>query len=95
MTKTVLVCGGAGYIGSALIFCLIKETDFKIKVFDNLSYGGDSLFSFFNYGTRFNFIKGDIRKYDFDKLLDGVNYVVNLTALVGEPICKKYPKDNG
>lgn len=92
-TKSVLVCGGAGYIGSALVFRILKETDFNIKVFDNLSYGGDSLFSFFNYSDRFNFTNGDIRNFDFDSILSKVDYVVNLTALVGEPICKKYPKE--
>lgn len=92
-TKTVLICGGAGYVGSALVFRLLKETDYKIKVFDNLSYGGDSVFSFFNFSDRFEFVVGDIRTYDFDELLKGVDYVVNLTALVGEPICKKFPKE--
>ena len=92
-SETVLVCGGAGYVGSALVFRLLKETDFKIKVFDNLSYGGDSLFSFFNFPERFEFVKGDVRTFDFDQLLKGVDYVVNLTALVGEPICKKFPKE--
>jgi nucleoside-diphosphate-sugar epimerase len=92
-SETVLICGGAGYIGSALVFRLLKETDFKIKVFDNLSYGGDSIFSFFNFPERFEFVKGDVRTFDFDQLLKGVDYVVNLTALVGEPICKKFPKE--
>ena len=92
-SRTVLICGGAGYIGSALVFRLLKETDFNIKVFDNLSYGGDSIFSFFNFPDRFNFVKGDIRTFDFDQLLKGIDYVVNLTALVGEPICKKFPKE--
>ncbi len=92
-TKSVLVCGGAGYIGSALVFRILKETDFNIKVFDNLSYGGDSLFSFFNYSDRFNFTNGDIRNFDFDSILSKGDYVVNLAALVGEPICKKYPKE--
>ncbi|MGQ0376493.1 MAG: NAD-dependent epimerase/dehydratase family protein [Nitrososphaerota archaeon] len=91
--EDVLVCGGAGYIGSSLVFRLLKETQFRITVFDNLMYSGDSLFSFFNYGDRFSFVKGDLRYYDFDKLLEGKQYVINLAALVGEPICKKYPYD--
>ena len=88
LAKTVLICGGAGYIGSTLAFRLLKDTDFKIKIFDNLSYGGDSIFSFFNFPNRFEFVEGDIRTFDFDQLLKDVDYVVNLTALVGEPICK-------
>lgn len=92
-SDNILVCGGAGYIGSSLVFKLLTETDFKITVFDRLMYGGDSLFSFFNYKERFHFIKGDLRTFDLDSLLDNVDYIVNLAALVGEPICKKYSKE--
>ena len=55
-------------------------------------YGGNSLFQFYNF-DRFSFIKGDLRKFQLEKILGGVDYVVNLAALVGEPICKKYPKE--
>jgi len=91
-TKTVLVSGGAGYIGSALVSRLLSDTDLNVKVFDNLMYGGDSLFQFFNF-EKFSFIKGDLRTFDLPKILSGVDFVVNLAALVGEPICKKYPKE--
>lgn len=92
-SKNVLVCGGAGYIGSSLIYRLIKDTNFHITVFDSLMYGGSSLLPFFNHNERFSFVKGDMRNYNFDKLLNKIDYVVNLAALVGEPICKKYPKE--
>jgi len=91
-SKTVLVSGGAGYIGSALVSRLLSDTDLNVKVFDNLMYGGDSLFHFFNF-KKFSFIKGDLRTFDLPKILNGVDFVVNLAALVGEPICKKYPKE--
>jgi nucleoside-diphosphate-sugar epimerase len=91
-SKTILVVGGAGYVGSALVSRLLKDTDWNVKVFDNLMYGGDSLFHFFNF-KKFSFIKGDLRTFELPKILNDVNYVVNLAALVGEPICKKYPQD--
>ena len=91
-SKTVLVSGGAGYIGSALVSRLLSDTDLNVKVFDSLMYGGDSLFQFFNF-EKFSFIKGDLRTFDLPKILSGVDFVVNLAALVGEPICKKYPKE--
>lgn len=87
------MCGGAGYVGSALVLRLLKDTDFNVTVFDNLMYGGDSLFPFFNFKERFNFIKGDLRDFNFEQLLQNIDYVVNFAALVGEPICKKYPKE--
>ena len=92
-SDTILICGGAGYIGSALTSRILKETNYKVKVFDQLLYGGDSLYSFFNYLDRFKFIQGDLRTFDLDELLNNVDYVVNLAALVGEPICKKFPKE--
>ena len=42
---------------------------------------------------RFEFIAGDIRNVSLDKLVEGVDYVVNVAALVGEHICKKFPED--
>ena len=92
-SNTILICGGAGYIGSALTSRILRETNFKVRVFDQLLYGGDSLYPFFNYLDRFKFIQGDLRTFDLDELLNNVDYVVNLAALVGEPICKKFPKE--
>jgi len=91
-SKTVLVSGGAGYVGSALVSRLLRDTNWSVKVFDNLMYGGDSLFQFFNF-EKFSFVKGDLRKFELPKIVENVDYVVNLAALVGEPICKKYPKE--
>ena len=91
-SKTLLVSGGAGYVGSALVSRILRDTNWNVKVFDDLMYGGNSLFQFYNF-DRFSFIKGDLRKFSVERILDGVDYVVNLAALVGEPICKKYPKE--
>ena len=92
-SDTILICGGAGYVGSALTSLILRETNLKVRVFDQLLYGGDSLYPFFNYSDRFKFIRGDLRTFDLDGLLNNVDYVVNLAALVGEPICKKFPKE--
>ena len=48
-SKTVLISGGAGYIGSALVSRLLSDTDLNVKVFDSLMYDADSLFQFFNF----------------------------------------------
>ena len=92
-SDTILISGGAGYVGSALTSLILRETNLEVKVFDQLLYGGDSLYPFFNYSDRFKFIRGDLRTFDLDGLLNNVDYVVNLAALVGEPICKKFPKE--
>ncbi|MFT5452060.1 MAG: dTDP-glucose 4,6-dehydratase, partial [Enterobacterales bacterium] len=41
MNKTILITGGAGFIGSALIRYLIDETDNIIVNFDKLTYAGN------------------------------------------------------
>ena len=91
-SKTVLVVGGAGYVGSSLISRLLRDTNWNVKVFDQLTYDADSLFQFFNY-EKFSFIKGDLRNFELTKIVENVDYVVNLAALVGGPICEKYPKE--
>ena len=90
--KKVLVTGGAGYIGSALVrYLLIRKYD--VVVLDNLIHGGDGVLSFLGY-PGYQFIKGDIRKIsDVKAALRGVDYVVHLAAIVGEPASRKYPRE--
>lgn len=90
-STTVLVTGGAGYIGSELVRILLAD-GFRVVVFDNLSFGGESLLSFWG-NPAFTFIKGDLRHDDEVRAaLKGVDYVCHLAAIVGEPPCKKYPE---
>lgn len=57
----ILITGGAGFIGSALVRHLIKESDHEVHVFDKLTYAGQvaSLRSVAAH-QRYQFTRGDI-----------------------------------
>lgn len=89
--KTVLVSGGAGYIGSVLVRQFLNA-GFKVKVIDILNFGGEPILDLIN-DENFEFIKGDIREEDdLEKALAGVDIVAHLAAIVGDPACKKEPE---
>ncbi|MDB6143044.1 MAG: dTDP-glucose 4,6-dehydratase, partial [Pseudomonas sp.] len=57
----ILVTGGAGFIGSALVRHLIQNTDHDVLNFDKLTYAGnlESLQSIVT-NTRYEFVQADI-----------------------------------
>ncbi len=88
--QKVLVTGGAGYIGSLLVRLLLQEKYF-VKVLDNLSFSGESILELLNH-HHFEFIKGDVRnEQDVIKAMEGVNSVVHLASIVGDPACAVNP----
>ena len=61
MSSSVLVTGGAGFIGSSLVRELIKSSDDRIVILDKLTYAGnlDSLRNCLP-DSRVSFVEGDI-----------------------------------
>ncbi len=88
----VLITGGAGYIGSVLVRQLLNK-NYKVRVYDSLKFGGEALYDVMMHPD-FEFVHGDIR--DIEKLqeaLKGVDAVVHLAAIVGDPACKIYSEE--
>lgn len=86
----VLVTGGAGYIGSVVAGVLLARGH-DVRVLDSLLCGGRALLSLY-HEDRFSFVRGDIRSAStVERALDGVDAVVHLAAIVGDPACARQP----
>lgn len=89
--ETILVTGGAGYIGSVLTKNLV-ERGYKVKVLDSLIYGMNGIAHLIEEKS-IDLINGDIRDQKIvEKSIDGVDCVVHLAGIVGEPLCSKIPE---
>ena len=87
--KTILIIGGAGYIGTILSKDLIKKS-YKVIVIDNLIYGHKKPKI---KNNNFIFLKKDqtaIKK--LKHLQNEIDTAIVLSGLVGDPITKKYSK---
>lgn len=96
--KKILITGGAGYVGTALIQKMMTQCfDCKITVYDSLMFSnGNVLLPFINSNTElyngntFKFIKGDIRDpKSLSEVIKGQDIVIHLAALVGYPLCRE------
>src|SRR5689334_6683701 len=85
----VLVTGGAGFIGNAIIKRLFSEGKYEVIVLDNFSeqihsedYNQSYLYQ--NIINKCKIIKGDVRnRSDLEKALIGVDYIIHLAAETG------------
>ena len=93
--KRIILCGGSGYIGTKLTQVLIDKTDCELVVIDRLDFKLDPEFKQKYYNLdRVTFHQKDIRDLEFmNNILQSGDYVVNLAALVGEPLCKIKPEE--
>lgn len=90
--KKVLAIGGAGYLGSVLCRKLL-ERGYQVRVLDNLTYGDYGIKELLK-NKRFEFIKGDIRNIsDIVEATKGVDAVIHLAAIVGDPACAINPRE--
>ena len=86
MKESVLITGGAGYLGSVLAEVLLDE-GYSVTVYDNLMYKQTSLLHLCNIDG-FRFIKGDVTDKDnFHKYIINHDVIIPLAAIVGAPAC--------
>jgi nucleoside-diphosphate-sugar epimerase len=89
--KTVLITGGAGYLGSVLAEVLINK-GYKVTVLDNLIYKQTSVAPFV-YNPNFNFVLGDVTDNTVLRpLVESHDVIIPLAAIVGMPACKAQPE---
>src|ERR1700704_764958 len=87
---SILVTGGAGYLGSILVPELLAAGH-KVTVLDNFMYQQNSLAQVCA-DPNFDVINGDARQECILKpLVAKADYVFPLAALVGAPLCDKDP----
>lgn len=87
---SILVTGGAGYLGSIIVPELLAAGH-RVTVLDNFMYNQNSL-AHVCANPNFDVVNGDSRSEELLKrLVKDVDYVFPLAALVGAPLCKKDP----
>ena len=89
-SPSILVTGGAGYIGSILVPELLVRGH-RVTVLDNFFFQQASL-GHVCANPNFELVRGDIRDLDLvTALLARHDLVIPLAALVGAPICSRDP----
>lgn len=84
--RNVLVIGGAGYIGSALIPMLLQR-GYRVRILDLFLYGREPLASVEGHPS-LELIEGDFRQVDkVVTAMQGMDAVIHLGAIVGDPAC--------
>ena len=87
----ILVTGGAGYVGSTLVPMLL-DRGHSVRVVDWLAHGGEPLLPVWSH-PEFEFLKGDLRdEATRSAALNGMDAVVHLAAIVGDPACAREPE---
>lgn len=90
--RHVLVVGGAGYVGNVLVRRLLSA-GVGVRVLDCLMFDHGAAIAPLFDNRAFSFVNGDLRDpAAVERSLDGITDVVLLAALVGDPLCKKFPE---
>jgi len=87
-SKDILITGGAGYVGSALVPALLKKGH-RVTILDLMMYGKN----FFKKNKKLKLVKGDIRDTKkLEKLLINQDIVIHLACISNDPSFELNPK---
>ena len=86
--KTILITGGAGFLGSHLS-CALLEKGYRVIVLDDLSHGSMENISGYITSPQFAFYQGDVLDKNFlMEISDGVDLIVHFATY-------KIPREGG
>lgn len=89
MDRTVIVTGGAGYLGSHVTRALLAAGD-RVRVLDPEFFGGG--LKELEGQTGLEILRGDVRSVaDLARLARGVDAIIHLAAVVGDAACRLDP----
>jgi len=87
--RTILVAGGAGYIGCVLVPRLL-ERGYRVRLLDRLYFGEEPLAAF---RDRIEVVVADVRDVPASAF-DGIDGVINLSGLSNDPTAEFDPEAN-
>jgi nucleoside-diphosphate-sugar epimerase len=88
---TILITGGAGYLGSVLSSVLL-EREYRVRILDNFMFGTRSVLALAGH-ERVEIVRGDLcNGATIRAAVRDVDAVVHLGAIVGDPACARSPE---
>ena len=79
--KSILITGGAGFIGSSLVHRFMNDEEYQVFVIDDLSTGKASNISGFLGNPRFKFISCSMHdQLTLKKVVDSCDFVFHLAS---------------
>lgn len=87
----IVITGASGYVGNILVRNLV-ENNFNVTAIDNFRYDNRQIYQLADFDN-LSLIEGDVRDPHIIDLILKHDLIVPLAAIVGAPLCDKYPLD--